>query len=152
VIISLSYLAALLLTCAYLARFGGRTGRWGGAIVLGGFLLSLAAVYASAWISAFSYTLVSNSLVIIDLFSLIAKVMLALYSNRRWPLWVAAFQFNTVAAHGVAMISPAIKGEYYYAMITVWAVPTLFVMVVGTMLDRRKEALLRDRFGISHGY
>lgn len=142
-IISLSYLAALLLTCAYLARYGGRTGRWGGVILLGAFLLSLTVVYASSWISTFSYKLVSSSLVIVDVMSLIAKVALALYSNRRWPIWVAAFQLNTVAAHGAAILAPALQSKYYYAMITGWSVPTLFVMVVGTMLDQKRAAYLR---------
>lgn len=130
----LFYLFALLATCFYLARYGGRTGRWLAAIQLG---MASASALAS-WITPRLTELLPHMMVI-DLVSLALKTAVACASTRRWPIWVAAFQFNTVLAEAAILLSPAFRGAFYYAMATAWAMPTLVVMVLGLALDRRAE-------------
>lgn len=47
---------------------------------------------------------------------------------------------NVVAAALAAHLVKSWAVTLYYMMGTVWAVPTLLVMLIGTMLDRRCEA------------
>lgn len=133
------YLAALLATCLYLAICGGRTGRWLAAI-------QIAMALVSAWFSWHTDTFANLQprMLTIDLVSLTLKLTVALVSTRRWPIWVAALQLNTVLAQTAIFLSPAFRSQFYYFMATAWAMPALFVMVVGLALDRRAEAKARS--------
>ncbi len=124
---------------AYLAMYGGKTGLWGGSLFIVTSLLSLAVVlifrndaFIRIWLMTF-----------VDVLSLGWRTALALWSSRRWPIWVAGFQLNVVAAHVSIWLVPAWRGELYYAMITVWAIPTLLTMIIGTSLDHRQEKKAR---------
>jgi len=134
VITFIFYLVALFVTCLYLVRYGGRTGRRSGAV-----LLTMSLISAALALTAPSYVVLQPRMLLCDAVSLVLKFGIAVHSTRRWPIWVAAFQLNTVLAEAAIMLAPAFRNEFYYAMSTIWAVPTLFVMVVGTALDRRAE-------------
>ncbi|MCH4150610.1 MAG: hypothetical protein LKF30_01465 [Sphingobium sp.] len=130
----LAYLVALLITCLYLYWYGGRTGLWSGAV-----LLSMALISAALALTEHNYVVLQPRMLLCDTVSLALKFAIALKSRRRWPIWVAAFQLNTVLASSAIMLAPAFRNDFYYAMATIWAVPTLVVMVVGTKLDRRYD-------------
>lgn len=132
------YLLALLATCLYLAIYGGRTGRWLAAI-------QFAMAVLSAFVSWNTDDLVTLQprMMAIDLLSFALKLTVALISTRRWPIWVAAFQLNTVLAQAAILISPAFRGAFYYFMATAWAMPALFVMAAGLALDRRAHRRLQ---------
>lgn len=131
---TIAYLAALGATFAYLVAYGGQTGLWGGTLQVGASLVSLVIAIA------FSGSRLAPSLLAsVDFALLGAMLWLALRSTRRWPIWVAGFQVNVVAAHVSIWIVPDWRGDLYYAMITVWAIPILLVMTIGTSLDRRHE-------------
>lgn len=132
---TIAYYVVLIGAFAYLVAYGGQTGLLGGAFLIGTSLLSLGIAVAFSGLA-----IVASLLTIVDVFSLIWRVALALWSNRSWPIWVAGFQFNVVAAHISIWFVPAWRGELYYAMITVWAIPTLLAMVIGTTLDNRHAA------------
>jgi hypothetical protein len=138
VLVTIAYIATLGATFAYLATSGGQTGLWGGALLLGTYLLALIIAVAFAG-SAVALPL----MLMVDGISLTWKLALAFFSSRSWPIWVAAFQVNVVAAHFSIWLVPAWEGDLYYAMVTVWAVPTLLVMIVGTYLDKRHDIRLR---------
>lgn len=131
-IVFLFYLIALLVTCIYLALYGGRTGRWLAAI-------QLAMAVASAILSstAASFVVLQPRMLALDIVSLGLKLTVAFASNRRWPIWVAALQLNTVLAEAAILVSPAFRNEFYYAMATIWAIPALLVMSLGLAFDRR---------------
>jgi hypothetical protein len=135
VIVPIAFTVAVVVSCAYAAIFGGRTGRWGGGILLSTWPLSWA---FSNLIP--SYGRVIPVLFLVDVTVFAGLLGVALASTRRWPIWCAAFQLNTVAAHIAIMLSPVVLGQAYYAMISIWGVPMLFVMVVGTWLDRRAKS------------
>jgi hypothetical protein len=129
----LFYLTALLVTCVYLALCGGRTGRWLAAIQL---IMAVATAIASY--TAADFVELQPRLLATDVLSLCLKLAVAFQSTRRWPMWVAAFQLNSVLAQAAVLLSPAFRDEFFYAMTTVWSVPTLFVMALGLALDRRR--------------
>lgn len=131
------YLLALLATCLYLGAYGGRTGRWLAMIQL---VMALVSAFVS-W-NTFEVALLPPRMLAIDFVSLWLKSTVALVSTRRWPIWVAAFQFNTLLPQAAIALSPAFRTEFYYAMATAWALPTLFVMAAGLALDRRAERRL----------
>lgn len=135
---TIAYCGVLSATFAYLALYGGRTGIWGASLLVGTYLLALAvAVFFDSGLPRIWL------MTLIDVFSFGWKLALAIWSSRRWPIWVAGFQANVVAAHVSIWLVPAWKGELYYAMITVWAIPTLLAMLIGTTLDRRHERRTR---------
>ncbi|MCB2048120.1 MAG: hypothetical protein KDE32_07810 [Novosphingobium sp.] len=138
-VITIAYLAVLGATFAYLAAYGGRTGLWGGGLLIVTSLISLVIALAFAG-TAIAATL----LTIVDVASLVWRMWLAFWSTRRWPIWIAGFQLNVVAAHVSIWFVPSWRGELYYAMITVWAVPTLLAMVIGTSLDNRHAMRTRQ--------
>lgn len=138
-ITTIAYCGVLGATFAYLAIYGGRTGLWGASLLVFTYLLSL--VVAIGFDSTHARVLLMTG---VDVFSLCWKAALACWSTRRWPIWVAAFQLNVVAAHVSIWFVPAWRGELYYAMITVWAIPTLLAMIIGTFLDRREESKLLE--------
>ncbi len=117
----------------YLALYGGKTGLWGGSLFLATSLLSLAV----AVLFRDEATVRIWLMTVVDILSLGWRTALAIWSSRRWPVWVAGFQVNVVAAHLSIWLVPSWKGELYYAMITVWAIPTLLAMIIGTSLDNR---------------
>jgi peptidoglycan/LPS O-acetylase OafA/YrhL len=129
-----AFYGVLSATFAYLALYGGRTGLWGGSLLITTSLLSLAVTLA------FDDTQIRVLLMtVVDILSLGWRLALAMWSNRRWPIWVAGFQVNVVAAHISIWFVPNWKGELYYAMITVWAIPTLLAMIIGTLVDNRQQ-------------
>lgn len=131
------YLVALLVTCLYLYIYGGRTGLWSGAV-----LLAMSLTSAALALTAPNFVVLQPRMLALDILSLGLKTGIAVRSTRYWPIWVAAFQLNTVLAQTAIMLSPAFRNEFYYAMATIWAVPTLVVMVWGTARDRRHELRL----------
>ena len=137
-ITTIAYCAVLSATLAYLATYGGKTGQWGGSLLLGTYLLAL--IVALAIDDGRTRIWMMTS---VDVFSLGWKFALAIWSTRRWPIWVAGFQLNVIAAHVSIWLVPSWRGELYYAMITVWAIPTLLAMVIGTLLDQRHEKRVR---------
>lgn len=130
------YLIALLVTCIYLAVWGGRTGRWLAAIQL---VMAVSSAVLSY--TAPSFVVLQPRMFALDIVSLGLKLAVAFASTRRWPIWVAAFQLNTVLAEAAILLSPAFRGEFYYAMATIWALPALLVMSLGLAFDRRQARL-----------
>lgn len=136
---TIAYCGVLSAVFVYLALYGGRTGLWGGALLIGTYALALAIALAYRDNPLDRIWLMTS----VDVFSLGWKFALAIWSTRRWPIWVAGFQLNVVAAHLSIWLVPSWRGELYYAMITVWAIPTLLAMVIGTSLDHRHAARAR---------
>ncbi len=79
----------------------------------------------------------------IDLLSLILKTAIAIISARRWPIIIAGFQLNSVCAQTAVLVAPAFTTKFHYAMMTIWAVPTLLVLSIGVFLDRRHDQKVR---------
>ena len=128
--LTLAYTVAHLATFAYLAAFGGRTGLWGGSLLLATSLVTQIGtrILADAF-AIFAY------LIVVDVCSLTWKISLATFSTRRWPIWVAGLQVNLIGAHILATIFDVPPNNFYFTMLDLWSFPTLLAMVIGTWLD-----------------
>lgn len=140
--LSIAYDIVLLLTCFYLWRDGGQTGRWGVILFLGATVMTVLAALIGT-----KFNKVAPMLFLADFALFIGFVILALRSNRRWPIWVSAMQLNCVSAHIVVLLAPVVVSRVYYAMETVWGLPMLIAMAAGTALDRRYDRQFGRAFG-----
>lgn len=132
--ILLAFYSALLLCVAYASVNGGRTGKAGSAIFIVASVLSEAAVRMNP-----SWAGTSLGLFAVDAGCLIALVMLALASNRLWPIWALGFQSVAVATHIATLSIPDVVPKSFHALLSFWAIPILWVMVTGTHKDRQYE-------------
>jgi len=133
-ILQAAFIMALILCVGYASINGGRTGKAGAIIFLVATALSAgAATLNPTWASA------SYGLFAVDTGCLLALVVLAMNSNRFWPIWALGFQTVAVATHMATMWIPDIVPVSYQALLSFWAIPILWVMVTGTRKDRQYE-------------
>lgn len=79
----------------------------------------------------------------VDTVVLAALLLVALYAERYWPLWVVALHIVGMAAHGVRMVDPAIMRWAYGFAIAFWSYPMLLLIIFGTWRHQQRLA----RFG-----
>ena len=139
-IILLAFNSALLLCAAYASINGGRTGKAGAAVFIVATILSAAVARMNP-----NWAGTSLGLFAVDSGCLLALVMLALTSNRFWPIWALGFQIVAVATHLATLSVPDIVPKSFQALLSFWAIPILWVMVTGTHKDRQYELCLVQR-------
>lgn len=128
----IAFNAALICVVAYIWIQGGWVGKVGALLVL-----AASAITFIGQGGATPYGSLNIPIFIGDILLLAGFIYLALASSRWWPIWASALQFNGVCSHLVAWLAPTIVSAVYYRMITVWGVPILLVMTIGTALDQR---------------
>jgi hypothetical protein len=133
-IVQIAFIFALLLCVAYGSIAGGRTGQAGSAI----FVVASLATAAGAMIDP-SWASTSYAVLAVDGICLLALAVLAVSSNRFWPIWAVGFQIVAVATHLATVWVPDIVPKAYYAILSFWSIPILWVMVAGTRKDRKYE-------------
>jgi hypothetical protein len=132
--ILLAFYSALLLCAAYASINGGRTGKTGSVIFILATILSAAAVRMNP-----SWAGTSLGLFAVDAGCLLALLILALASNRFWPIWALGFQIVAVATHLATLSIPDVVPKSFQALLSFWAIPILWVMVAGTHKDMQYE-------------
>ena len=138
--ILLAFYSALLLCVAYASVNGGRTGKAGSAIFILATLLSEAAVRMNPdWAGT------SLGLFAVDAGCLLALLILALMSNRFWPIWALGFQTAAVATHLATLSIPDAVPKSLQALLSFWTIPILWVMVAGTHKDLQYKLGLERR-------
>ena len=75
---------------------------------------------------------------IVDILALVGFILLALWSNRFWPLWVAGFQLTSVLSHFIKAAHWELIPEVYAAAERFWIYPIFLAIVVGTWRSRRR--------------
>jgi hypothetical protein len=138
--ILLAFYSALLLCAAYASVNGGRTGKIGSAIFILATILSAAAVQMNP-----NWAGTSLGLFAVDAGCLLALLILALMSNRFWPIWALGFQIVAVATHLATLSIPDVVPKSFQALLSFWAIPILWVMVVGTHKDLQNKLGLERR-------
>lgn len=135
--IAILFWSLCLGACAYAFLLGGWEGRWTTVIII---LASIATLAANLWFrhrSGHSWHDATNEVVLaIDLLTFLAMYLIAARSEHWWPIWVAAFQLNSVVAHLATIISPAFSAIVYQGYEGLWAIPGQLVMVLGIYRDR----------------
>jgi hypothetical protein len=130
-------LLALLVTCATAAWRGGWPER------------SAAAAMALAWMAS---TFLQRSLQLwgpqtgvmtIDGLLLSALLVIALRSDRWWPMWACGFHGLGVLLHVAVMVDGQIWGRAYYVAGAIFSYLTLLALLIGA-LGRPRPAVARS--------
>lgn len=61
----------------------------------------------------------------------IAFLVIALRSERFWPLWVAGLQLTTVSVHLLMILSPDLPGLIFGTALAFWSYPILLLIAIG---------------------
>ena len=138
--ILLAFYSALSLCVAYASVNGGRTGKAGSAIFILATMSSEAAVRMNP-----NWAGTSMGLFAVDAGCLLALLILALMSNRFWPIWALGFQTAAVATHLATLSIPDVVPKSLHALVSFWAIPILWVMVAGTHKDLQYKLGLEQR-------
>jgi hypothetical protein len=124
--------AMMVASCSYAVLFGGWEGKCMATVI------AIAALVTAFWdISpGLRGSYVDLAPLSINLATLIAMYLIAAYSWRWWPLWVAAIQLNIAVAHLAALFSPPLSTLLSQGPEGCWALPGLALMVLGIFRDR----------------
>jgi hypothetical protein len=125
-------------------RYGGTTERWGVAILVTGTLVTAAVMDPSI----FHWRTHRTPLIVVDGIALAALLMLALSSDRFWPIWATAFHLIALCSHGAVYILPPQVVQAYAIFQGFWVYPIMACILIGTRhhhLDRRRRGLPRRR-------
>jgi hypothetical protein len=101
-----------VLCCTWAFWRGGSVERYGAAIVLSGWLLSL-------WLQKRGDDGPGVAVIIIDITMLIAFAILSGSSRRLWTMLITACQIDAVVAH-FAMIHLDVDGWSYFTVVGIW--------------------------------
>jgi hypothetical protein len=133
VIVIVAFMILLFLVSAYAQWRGGAPERIAA-------MCMVAAMMATFWagLSNPSYRGVEWDMLLIDLGLLLALAVLAGLADRFWPIWLAAFQLVTVAAHGVTAYNPGILPVAYWWLVGKIAYPMVAILAIGTRRHHRR--------------
>ena len=135
------YWVMTLCCCLYAAIAGGRAGRVSAALIT---FITIAGFYA-ALMAQRSWGHTVYPLLALDMLCLIAFLMIALRSDRWWPLWTTACALATVTTHLASIAQLGISPAVYHGLKGLWAVPMQLFMVRGIVLDGRYRRSLELR-------
>lgn len=75
----------------------------------------------------------------------IAFLVIALRSERFWPLWVAGLQLTTVSVHLLMILSPDLPGLIFGTALAFWSYPILLLIAIGAW-----RTPVIERWRVSH--
>lgn len=127
-----SFIVLCLATCLYAAWRGGWEGRWAAT-------LFMIAAFGGPFIIALPFLTKKSGLLLSDGLLLAGLIVIAMRSNRYWPLWVVALHLLSVCAELAAVIDGRRISHGYEALQAFWSLPILLIMASGVLLDRRAD-------------
>lgn len=74
-----------------------------------------------------------------DTLALIGFTVLALRSDRFWPLWVAGLQLTTTLSHMLKAIQIDLMPQAYAAAARFWVYPIFLIIVIGTWRSHQRR-------------
>jgi hypothetical protein len=123
-------IAVVLGACGLAWQMGGTDER----LTAAAFLIG---TVASKLLDQGDYTHVQTSVLVIDLVILAGLFVLALRSDRFWPMWAAAFQLIGVTVHVASMTENGNFAWAYAVALLFWSYPVFFALAAGTWLEAR---------------
>lgn len=132
----LLYWSMLALTCGYALSRGQRDER------IAALVCVIASVVTAFVLSphAARYSQVESGELLVDAAVLLIFTVVALRSDRFWPLWVAGLQLTTGMAHFMKLIHVDLMPQAYAAAEKFWSYPILLIVAVATWRGRRRMA------------
>ena len=137
---ALFYWLLLLAITAY-ALWRGRSDE---RIVAGACLAASVITYAVLSPRIMRYSQVETGVLLVDLGVLAVFTMVALQSNRFWPLWVAGLQLTTSVAHFLKAVDADLLPHAYGAAARFWSYPILLIVAIGTWRCHHRRSEDRD--------
>lgn len=111
--------------------------KWGGLderLAAGGFII---ATLSSNLANQSHYLHTEMGVLTIDVMLLIGLLVLALRSDRFWPMWATAFQLVGTTVHFASMTETGDFAWAYAVGLIFWSYPVLIALIVGTWLEAR---------------
>lgn len=129
-----AYYALLFIVSAY-AFLRGRTDERVAAATC------IAATFATnlVYTPAGSFTGVEFGVLAVDVAAFVAFTLLALLSERFWPMWVAGLQLTTLTAHLLKAVELDLLPRAYAAAARFWVYPIFLIIVIGTWRSHRRR-------------
>ena len=128
------FLTLLALCCGYALWRGNRDARIVAATCC---LATLATHFAIAPLGD-RYASVEEGLILVDGLTLLVFVLVALRSDRFWPLWVAGLQLTAAVAHLLKGLHLDLLPRAYGAALAFWSYPILIILAVGAYRSHRR--------------
>ena len=129
------YLTLLAASCGYALWRGDRDARIAAMVCIIATALSVLLLTPGPA----RYQLVEGGAMAVDLATLAAFVMLALFSERFWPLWVAGLQLTASTAHALKLFDASLIPYAYAAAERFWSYPILLIIAVGAYRAHRRQ-------------
>jgi len=126
-----------ILMLSVLAISSGFALRWGGADERFAAVGLLIAVTISNIVTDGSYGHTETAILIVDVSLFFGLLVLALRSDRFWPLWAAAFQLVGTMVHFASISQNNDSAWAYFAALVLWTFPVFIALMVGTWLESR---------------
>ena len=129
------YWTLLALSCLYAMVKGGRDERI--IAVICALASIITAFVLSPW--AQRYSQVEAGEMVVDLVVLASFTLVALRSDRFWPLWVAGLQLTSSVAHLMKGINVELLPQAYAAATKSWSYPILLILLIGTWRRQQRH-------------
>ncbi len=130
------YWSLVLVTCGYALWRGGFDERVTAAVCV------VASVISTLVLSPMSlrYAGIETGELVVDLTVLGAFVLVALRTDRFWPLWVAGLQLTGSIGHVLKWFDAGLLPPVYGAAIRFWSYPILIIVAVAAWRYQRRGA------------
>ena len=115
-------------------RFGGRDEQMAAIAFIG-------ATLASRLVNT-NYAHLESSILLVDAVLLFGLVLLALKSDRFWPMYAAAFQFVGTVVHVASTVEQGNFAWAYAVGLIFWSYAVMAALMAGTWLEGRNRRLL----------
>lgn len=129
------YLGLLAASCGYALWRGDRDARFAAVVCIVATALTVILLTPGQQ----RYQLVESGAMIVDLATLAAFVVLALFSERFWPLWVAGLQLTASTAHALKLFDTDLVPLAYAMAERFWSYPILLIIAAGAYRARRRQ-------------
>lgn len=130
------FLPLLVISCGYALWRGNRDAR---IVAMACAVATLATHFAIAPLRD-RYSSVEEGVLLVDSLTLLVFVLVALRSDRFWPLWVAGLQLTAAIGHMLKGVHLDLVPRAYGAALHFWSYPILLILVVGTFRGQRRLA------------
>lgn len=120
------------------AFYSFRKGGWEERLVA---ISMIIATYLSALVGSAGslFQRVESSIAIVDICLLCTLKVVALRSNKFWPLWLAAIQGVTVLGH-LAPLIPGMQPSTAYNAVSLWSYPSWVILAIAVHRHCRRKS------------
>jgi hypothetical protein len=128
------YLTSLVLCTLYCFIWGGAPEKAGASVLAVGTLLTMLALSPLAG----RFRSLEGGVFIVDICVLLGYVAVALFADRRWPMFIAGLQGAEIGIHLIRMTAPDVLPFGYAIGLAIWGYFMLMTLAWATYQHRRR--------------